>query len=268
MSKIRQRFYWLLKQSFGFLLLLAIVYFSCTPHRRFYRLGQVLYDQVERSHLPWKVIAKSVKGRNIRLLELGAGRKTTMIFGAFHGSEPLSAQLAIEFANYLYQEYGRRLDSRVVIVPIVNPDGLYYGVRTNINGVDINRNFPTENWSKNYRKRSYFPGKYPGSEPETRAVIKLIEKYHPTRIVSIHTPLRVVNYDGPARELAIRMAMFNRYPVSDDIGYPTPGSLGSYAGVERNIPTITLELPRKSFHEIWEENREALLITVMYSDDE
>ena len=33
-----------------------------------------------------------------------------------------------------------------------------------------------------------------------------------------------------------------KYPVEASIGYPTPGSFGTYCGVERNIPTITLEM--------------------------
>ena len=32
------------------------------------------------------------------------------------------------------------------------------------------------------------------------------------------------------------------YPIEESIGYPTPGSFGTYAGVERNIPIITLEM--------------------------
>ena len=32
------------------------------------------------------------------------------------------------------------------------------------------------------------------------------------------------------------------YPVESDIGYPTPGSFGTYCGVERNIPTLTIEV--------------------------
>ena len=36
--------------------------------------------------------------------------------------------------------------------------------------------------------------------------------------------------------------MIMNYPVEESIGYPTPGSFGTYAGVERNIPTITLEM--------------------------
>jgi protein MpaA len=196
---------------------------------------------------------------------MGAGRHTTLIMGGFHGSEPLSVQLALRFAEYLYFGYHEKLDCKVVIVPCVNPDGLVRGFRSNSRGVDLNRNFPTKNWTTRYDKRSHYPGERPASEPETKAVMALIEKYQPDRIVSIHTPLRMVNYDGPARELAIQIALLNGYPATDDIGYPTPGSLGSYAGVEKNIPTITLELPRESFQKIWKENREALLMTLIYS---
>ena len=88
--------------------------------------------------------------------------------GAFHGSEPRSAELAIEFAELLFADYHSELDCKVVIVPIVNPDGLYFGLRTNAKGIDINRNFPTKNWTKKYKRRSNYPGKFPASEPETR----------------------------------------------------------------------------------------------------
>jgi protein MpaA len=51
-----------------------------------------------------------------------------------------------------------------------------------------------------------------------------------------------VNYDGPAETLAQKISDIIKYPVEASIGYPTPGSFGTYAGVERQIPTITLEL--------------------------
>jgi len=74
--------------------------------------------------------------------------------------------------------------------------------------------------------------------------------YQPAKIISIHTLLRAINYDGQAAELAKLMSKYNDYPVSKDIGYPTPGSFGTYAGIERNIPTTTLELPRGQFQKI------------------
>jgi protein MpaA len=93
-------------------------------------------------------------------------------------------------------------------------------------------------------------------------VMELIDRYRPRLIVALHAPLEVVNYDGPAREIAEQMGKLNGYPVSGSIGYPTPGSLGTYAGVERGIPIITLELPQVGADEAWEQNRAALLYAV------
>jgi protein MpaA len=71
------------------------------------------------------------------------------------------------------------------------------------------------------------------------------------------------NYDGPAEPLARRMAAANGYPIRASIGYPTPGSLGSWAGIDRHIPIITLELPAAAAAaRCWEANREALLAAV------
>ncbi len=257
--------FFLLKLVIIFLLVfLVLLFYSCASKSRLRSLGRSLYQQVEDGKLPWKIFAKSVENRNLRLLKMGEGEHTTMIFGAFHGSEPESADLTIRFAEYLYYEFANQLDSKVIIVPVVNPDGLCHGVRTNAKGVDLNRNFPTRNWQKKLRGRKHFPGLYPASEPETKAVMALIDKFKPDRIISIHSPLRLVNYDGPAQELALNMALLTGYPVKNDIGYPTPGSLGNYAGREKEIPTITLELPRKSLDQIWNENREALLIALIY----
>lgn len=224
----------------------------------------IIYKNITESDLPWTACAKSVEGRGIYLLELGNGDSTTIIFGGFHGDEVLGVELVFRFAEYLYHEQKANLTSRIILVPVLNPDGLVKAKRQNANEVDINRNFPTTNWSKEYKSKSYFPGFAPASEPETQAVIELLERYTPQRIISVHTPLAMLNYDGPALEIANEMAKFNNYPVERDIGYATPGSFGTYAGIERKIPTITLELPKSSFEKIWEENRESLLTSLRY----
>ena len=57
--------------------------------------------------------------------------------------------------------------------------------------------------------------------------------------------------------------MLNGYPLSASMGYPTPGSLGSWAGVDRRIPTVTLELPRNlDENRCWEHNAAAVLAFV------
>jgi protein MpaA len=59
--------------------------------------------------------------------------------------------------------------------------------------------------------------------------------------------------------LAELLAKYNGYPVTGDIGYPTPGSFGTWAGVEAGIPVITLELPRgERGEESWRSNGDGL----------
>ncbi len=106
-------------------------------------------------------------------------------------------------------------------------------------------------------------GPQPASEPETRAVVRAVTDRRPAGVVTIHSigaGRYCNNFDGPARELAAAMQRVNGYPVSDSIGYATPGSFGTWAGREQGIPTITLELPsRQSAKRCWETNQGALL---------
>jgi len=224
----------------------------------------MLYKQIAESKLPWSVCGKSVEGRKIYQLELGDSDSSTIIFGGFHGSEISGVQLVFRFAEYVYFEQRSALPSKVIIIPVLNPDGLVQAKRQNANKIDINRNFPTANWTGKYRSKKNYPGISPASEPETKLVMDLLEKYKPQRIISVHAPLGMINYDGPALEIAREMARFNNYSVEAEIGYPTPGSFGTYAGREKQIPTITLELPKSSFEEIWKDNKEALWATLIY----
>ena len=61
-------------------------------------------------------------------------------------------------------------------------------------------------------------------------------------ILTLHAPFKVVNYDGDALEVAQKISKIIGYPIEASIGYPTPGSFGTWAGIEKGIPTITLEL--------------------------
>ena len=228
--------------------------------------GALLYDEIRSSKIPWQTIGHSVEGREIYLLELGEGDSTTIVFGAFHGNEYLSPKFVFAFARTLYFDKNPQLSCRLIIVPVVNPDGLVSDTRTNANKVDINRNFPTRNWQPNAKSTHNHPGPSAASEPETQLVIEILERYKPQRIVSVHTPLSMNNYDGPAKAMASRMAEKNGYSVEADIGYPTPGSFGTYAGKEKLIPTVTLELPPSvsNFKDVWSGNHAALLTTLQY----
>ncbi|GIL17594.1 MAG: hypothetical protein BroJett040_13450 [Oligoflexia bacterium] len=131
------------------------------------------------------------------------------------------------------------------IVPVLNPDGLKLKTRTNANKIDINRNFPTKDWVEKaqayWKKDSQsnprrFPGFNAASEPETQCAVKHIEDFKPDMIVSIHTPLKVLDFDGPS----VKPPKFEYLPWKSLGHYP--GSLGRYMWFERKVPVLTMEL--------------------------
>ena len=170
--------------------------------------------------------------------------KTVLVIGVFHGDEPDGEYL---INRYLSEK--NETKNRLLFIPCLNPDGLANGTRTNANGVDLNRNFPAQNWELG-EKNEYFGGDSPASEQETKFLVYVIDKYKPDLIITLHEPYQVVNYDGPAKDIAQKISEITGYKTEESIGYPTPGSFGTYCGIEKKIPTITLELPEKSDKEI------------------
>ena len=207
------------------------------------------------------------------MLDFGGCGPVRLVLGGFHGDEPKGVYLARLLCEHLVDHVGGAVacapasDSLVglhlIVVPVVNPDGYAVRRRRNANGVDLNRNFPTADWSASPPSRRFHGGLSAASEPETRAIVRLIRSCQPAAIITLHSigeRRHCNNYDGPAEQLARAMASCNGYPVRGSIGYPTPGSFGSWAGLELGIPTVTLELPsHHSPRQCWEANRAALL---------
>ncbi len=174
---------------------------------------------------------------------------TALIIGVFHGDEPEGEYLVNSLINDTKTNPVLLASSVILFIPCLNPDGKELNTRGNANGIDLNRDFPTEN-REDFSKKP---------EKETEFILDIMSEYKPDRILTIHAPYGVVNYDGPADMIAEGMSRLNGYPVQVDIGYPTPGSFGTYAGKERGIPVITLELPESGTPEqFWFDNRRAL----------
>ncbi len=183
-------------------------------------------------------LGRSVDGQLIAAHWSGpVGPAPVLVFGAIHGDEPDSARVCDELL--LRGVPGVPL----VVLPVLNPDGLAHRRKNNARDVDLNRNFPARNWQRDHRP-GYDPGPAPGSEPETQALVKLIDDLAPRLVVAVHQPLRCVNWDGPADDFAARLAGLAGLPLQPSIGYPTPGSFGSWLGVDRGVPVVTLELGR------------------------
>jgi protein MpaA len=187
------------------------------------------------------LVGHSVEGRAIVAERFGAPDRTALlVFGAIHGDEPQSAELARAYAARLALSDG---DDGVIVIDALNPDGLARHTKDNARGVDLNRNFPSRSWSSDHPP-GYFPGATPLSEPETAALVALLEATQPRVVVAVHQPFACVNWDGPADALAAAMSGAAGLPARASVGYPTPGSFGSFWGIDRARPTITLELSR------------------------
>ncbi len=207
-------------------------------------------------------VGRSIEDRPIRCRTFGDGPQCVLFIASIHGDETAGTPLLNALADHLQQHGGIvSPDQRIVLVPIANPDGEANHRRTNMHGVDLNRNFPTANFH-----RSQSNGAEPLSQPESQALYDLITELDPACVVTIHQPLSCIDYDGPGREIVERMAAACGLPVRK-LG-ARPGSLGSYVGVEMGVPIITIELPRRasrySYEELWETYGEMLLAAIRH----
>jgi protein MpaA len=209
----------------------------------------------------YRIIGTSIHGWPIMSLVLGRGPDVTFILATIHGNEPAGTPLVRRLTQYLRQHPDLLAGRTVVLLRTANPDGLAHNSRYNAHGVDLNRNFEAAN-----RINSKESGLRALSEPEARVIRQLILQYKPDRIVSIHQPLACIDYDGPARMLADRMAQYCALPVKK-LG-AKPGSLGSYAGVTLGIPIITFEMLRTDSQfgpeTLWQRYGKALLAAIVY----
>lgn len=223
----------------------------------------------ERAALPSTMrpttYGRSVKGCPLEAYLPESGNVTHLIMAGFHGAEP-DGTVVLSRALRVFDT----IPEGMAIILAMNPDGVLLGTRANANGVDLNRNFPTANWQAeavSYRWTLDDPervtigtGSAPGSEPETQGLIKLIEDLQPTMVVSLHGPLACID-DPNETPLGKTLSEHTGLPLVTDIGYPTPGSFGTWAA-ERNLPVITYEFPDESIEWLTREHSpilEALL---------
>ncbi len=236
----------------------SVVRSQCTDYAR--RIGAIGFDRCLAAQLRLTG-ATSSQGRPILLRDIAANaaedRLRVLVLGTIHGDELTAPVLAFRWLQFASQQTAQassaateRTSARVAwrFVPVVNPDGLLAtpATRVNARGIDLNRNFPTPNWQqeapryweqRTRRDPRRFPGRSPLSEPESRFIEQQLDAFSPDLIVSIHAPLGVLDFDGPA----VPPHRLGRLYL-DQVGV-FPGSLGHYAGVHRGIPVVTIELP-------------------------
>jgi len=169
-----------------------------------------------------------------------------LLIGGTHGDEYASVSVVFKWMQTLDQYHSGLFHWHVV--PLINPDGLLLSspsIRLNAHGVDLNRNMPTPDWYKRTarywqetgRDPRRYPGESPLSEPESRWLYEEIRNFQPDAIISVHAPFGLLDFDGPpvgpSRIGYLNLKLLGVYP----------GSLGNSAGIQHEIPVITVELP-------------------------
>ena len=257
----------------------ALVGFCKKMNGQFKKFG---WDKSDCENTNWIHVRNSVNGDPLIWTVYGdttdeekptfKHKEISIIMCGVHGDEITPIKFCFDIMNYLKSAYAdpeiakKDFANKIVIVaPLVNPDSFFkvHPTRVNARGVDVNRNFPTKDWGRDARRlwvanfgkdRRRNPGLTSNSEPEVVFQMNLIKRYGPDKIISVHSPLTMLDYDGPskvvggfvdgarAHELLIQMSKdASDYKI---VNYPFfPGSLGNWAGKERDIPTYTLELP-------------------------
>lgn len=204
------------------------------------------------------IIGLSTSGRPIEVYTFGQGEKERMIVAGIHGGyEWNTIALADELITHL-DTHPEDIPSGLTLYILrnLNPDGDARGhdryARANDRGVDLNRNFPT-NWQADWNRDGCWkdppvtPGDTPGSESETRALMKFIESHSIDALISYHSAALGVFPGGiPWEEDSIRLAKeiagLTTYPYPPlDTGCLYTGTLADYA-VAMGAAAVDMEL--------------------------
>jgi len=190
-------------------------------------------------------IGSSVDNRNIYSIEIGKGTKTVLVDANIHAGETANTLILLKYMITIVNDYEDKKSSVVdmlnnikfVVLPCINPDGYevynfgvesindkslwiyknkdtvdFENMKFNANGVDINRNMPTQNAGLYYKENkligsvafekkpsggAYFGGFTLGSEPETRSLMYFMLKHYKNTVayLNMHSQGRVL-YQG------------------------------------------------------------------------
>jgi hypothetical protein len=177
------------------------------------------------------VIGRSVRGRPIQAYRLGTARlaRRMLVIGSIHGNE----EEGLEVTRRLISR-ARMHGASLWVVPSLNPDGLAAGTRHNARGVDLNRNFPSE-WEP-----LGVSGLRPLSEPESRAIARLIRRLRPAVTIWFHQPQRTVRAWGRSVGVATRYAQLARARFRA-LRWP-PGSASNWQNQRMGARSFVVEL--------------------------
>lgn len=259
------------------------------PYQSYEELNSEL-DQVIKDHpdlFSGGTFGRSVEGRELRWLRLSTGpgnKPEILVTGNIHAQELAGGQMVMALIEKFAEYFGRDAEitrlaqsADIYFIPLLNPDRMVkaaeqqtrYGItgfiRKNVNGVDLNRNFPypagaleqVSDGAGSPKPRSEnFRGTAPLSEPETAALIRFVEQHQFVVALNYHTSGGMILYcpgttpdPVPDTDLMREMALayqaeqFDPYEVKPAIElYPTLGALDDFLYHRYGMMSLTVEV--------------------------
>lgn len=201
-------------------------------------------------------IGTSVAGRSILAYRFGEGSSRIILVGGMHGNERSSVATMNAFIDYLEDHAGEIPGHRsIIIIPNSNPDGYAANSRTNTNNVDLNRNFPADNWQSSVQLPGGITlpeggGLNPLDQPESSVLAAFISQQNPRLVLTYHAVAGVVisNDVGDSTGFAQKYATDSGYRFTTDadsdneFGYVTTGEFENWLADAKNIPALLVEL--------------------------
>ena len=247
-----------------------------------------LYSKIGNSSIAnTYIIGSSVDGRNVYGIEIGSGDEVLLMDANIHAAEVSTTSILTKFLIDIVNEYESGNEEviealkhvKIAAIPCINPDGYeiynfgveslrnkdlwvyqnkeninFENIKSNANGVDLNRNFPTQNVGLYYKgnklikntsiektieKGKYFNGYSAGSEPEIRAAMSFMIKHYTNTYayINLHSQGRVLYAGKPnlssdfntlTKTFAKFISSYTKYKVhglsSEEVGEGNDGS--------------------------------------------
>jgi protein MpaA len=209
-------------------------------------------------------VGSSVQGRSITGYRFGSGSTYVVFVGGLHGNEQSSTLTLNSWVEELERNYQNiPSDKTIIVIPNTNPDGYAVDTRLNANGVDLNRNFPANNWQTGV----YVPpntyletggGAKALSEPESSSLANYLLAVSPRLVLTFHATARAVISNGAGDASAVAQVYshesgLTKYEQHDEDGifsYTTTGEMEDWLRDKHNIPTLLVELRTQYSNEI------------------
>lgn len=206
-------------------------------------------------------IGMSHLGRPIVAVQIqDSPHRPVIAIGSIHGDESMGLEVVERLRNSPDIPEGLNL----WIIPTVNPDGLAASVRGNARGVDLNRNFATDDWRFVGQGSEKYSGDAAASEVETKAVQQFVLEQQPLLVVWWHQfgyyvdeQRTVANFD-----LIRRFSELTGLPITDVGCGSTPCVGNATVFINSNIEgasSFVVELPRDVSSRALDEQAQAFL---------